>query len=133
MNWLGAISDAVATPLASAPVPAKKDAARTGFDDDAWDVKPSKQPQTTSAQQPAPTLATAPAPQQPSLTGSMQELSLLSQPLEPTRVQPPAPAPQPQVQPQIQPQITQQQPQQQLPQVTPSFFQGIGGGVKLEL
>jgi len=115
-----AASEGVATPLASAPVPAKKDVVRNGFDDDAWDVKPTKQqPQATSSQPPAPTPVPAPAPQQPSLTGSMQELSLLSQPLEPIKAQPTAPPQQPQA---SQPQQNQPQP----PQVTPSFFQGIG-------
>lgn len=120
----------VATPLASVPTPTQKDVVRSGFDDDAWDVKPSKQPLATSNQAsqsaPAPAPTQAPAPQQPSLTGSMQELSLLSQPLEPVRAQPTAPAPPPQ------PQINQQpqpQQQQQAPQgATPSFFQGIGIG-----
>lgn len=120
-----AISEGVATPLVTAPVPVKKDTLRSGFDDDAWDVKPSKQeqhPQATSSHQTAPTPAVAPAPQRPSLTGSMQELSLLSQPLEPVRSQPPA---QP-TQPQVSQQSTAQQAQPQPPQVTPSFFQGIG-------
>jgi hypothetical protein len=126
-----AVSEGVATPLASAPVPAKKDVSRSGFDDDAWDVKPSKQvqqqQQANSSQPTATTAAVAPAPQQPSLTGSMQELSLLSQPLEPIRAQPTAQPVQPQF---TQPQISQpppaQQAQPQPPQVTPSFFQGIG-------
>jgi hypothetical protein len=109
--------EGVATPLASVPTPAQKDVVRSGFDDDAWDVKPSKQqPQTTSSQ---PSQSTpAPAPSQPTLTGSMQELSLLSAPLEPVKAQPPAP-----------PQQAQpvQQQQQQPPQgATPSFFAGIG-------
>ncbi|KAH8593321.1 hypothetical protein B0O99DRAFT_653444 [Bisporella sp. PMI_857] len=127
-------SEGIPTPLASAPAPAKKDPARSGFDDDAWDVKPSKQEQapTSQAAQPTPTTAPAstPTPQAPTLTGSMQELSLLSQPLEPTKTQPAAPAPQPQfqvqqTQPQVQTPAPQTQPQP--PQVTPSFFQGIGG------
>ncbi|RDL38432.1 uncharacterized protein BP5553_02772 [Venustampulla echinocandica] len=115
--------EGVATPIASAPIPAQKDVARSGFDDDAWDVKPSKQqpqpPSSQSVSQPsqAPTVS-APA-QVPALTSSMQEISLLSQPLEPTKAQPlpqvtQAPAPQP-------------QPQAQgPPPVTPSVFAGIG-------
>ncbi|KAH8820535.1 actin cytoskeleton-regulatory complex protein sla1 [Xylogone sp. PMI_703] len=124
--------DRVATPLASAPPPAKKEASG-GFDDDAWDVKPSKQPESTPAPAAAPAAEQAPvqpqrprppsAPQQPALTGALQELSLLSPPLEPTKTQPP-PAPQ-------QPQITlppPQQPQPQAPQPTgasPAFFAGV--------
>ncbi|KAK3394051.1 hypothetical protein B0H63DRAFT_33376 [Podospora didyma] len=96
----------------------------SGFDDDAWDVKPSKTqppepapqpaarapepapvaapappapapaptpapaPAPVAAPAPAPTPAPAPAP----LTGAMQELSLLTQPLQPEKVQPPPPA-----------------------------------------
>jgi hypothetical protein len=122
------VSEGVATPLASAPIPAQKDVVRNGFDDDAWDVKPSKQPQPpqqTGASQ-ASQLASAPTPVSappPALTGSMQELSLLSAPLEPVKAHPTAPASQPQIS-----QVPQPQPQQQSqPQgVTPSFFEGIG-------
>ncbi|EOD52196.1 hypothetical protein GTA08_BOTSDO02519 [Neofusicoccum parvum] len=64
-----------------------------GFDDNAWEVKPSKQPEqpaATTSSEPA-TQATAPAttaaPAPP--TGAMAELSLLTPALEPT----PAPAP----------------------------------------
>ncbi|APA06033.1 hypothetical protein sscle_01g008030 [Sclerotinia sclerotiorum 1980 UF-70] len=98
----------VATPLANAPTPAEKDVKREGFDDDAWDVKPSKQETTSSP--PAQSIPAA-APQQPVITGSMQELSLLSTPLEPVKAQPTAQAsPQPQAP----------------PAVTPSIFAGIG-------
>ncbi|KAN0110354.1 hypothetical protein V8E51_006741 [Hyaloscypha variabilis] len=112
--------EGVATPLASVPTPAQKDVVRSGFDDDAWDVKPSRQqPQATSSQPSQSTPAPAPAPAQPSLTGSMQELSLLSAPLEPIKAQPTAP---PQ-----QAQPIQQQQQPPPPQgATPSFFAGIG-------
>ncbi|RDW88142.1 hypothetical protein BP6252_00174 [Coleophoma cylindrospora] len=116
--------EGVATPLATAPVPAQKDVPRSGFDDDAWDVKPARSQPAAEAPKPAAPAAqpTPPPPQQPSLTGSMQELSLLSQPLEPAKVQPPPP----------QPQVTQPPPPQapqQVPQLTgatPSFFTGIG-------
>lgn len=71
--------DAKATPLAS--VPAK--AASSGFDDDAWDVKPSK----TETPAPAPAPAPAPVPAaveppkpQPKLN---DDLSLLALPLQP--------------------------------------------------
>ncbi|KAB8303997.1 hypothetical protein EYC80_005348 [Monilinia laxa] len=100
----------IATPLATAPTPTERDAKRGGFDDDAWDVKPSKQ-QTTSSPPAQSVPAPAPAPQQPAITGSMQELSLLSTPLEPVKVQPTAQTiPQPQAP----------------PAVTPSIFSGIG-------
>ena len=113
------VHEGVATPLASMPTPAQKDVVRSGFDDDAWDVKPSKQqPQTTSSQPSQSRPANAPAPAQPTLTGSMQELSLLSAPLEPVKAQPTAPAQQ------LQP--VQQQQQPPLQGATPSFFAGIG-------
>ena len=115
--------EGVATPPASVPVPTHKDIAMSGFDDDAWDVKPSKQRnlatssqsnQSISGPAPGPPLA----PQQPALTGSMQELSLLSQPLEPIRTQPTINNSHPQLNQGPQPQATQG--------ATPSFFQGIG-------
>jgi hypothetical protein len=121
--------EGVPTPLASAPIPVQKDVVRSGFDDDAWDVKPSKQQPPATSSQPsqsfsAPAPTPAPAPQQPTLTGSMQELSLLSQPLEPIKARSTAPSSQPQINQQPQPQIQQQQ---QAPQgATPSFFEGIG-------
>lgn len=104
-------SAGIATPLASAPTPLEKDTARSGFDDDAWDVKPSRQPQAAPSQPTQP--ISVPLP--PALTGGMSDLSLLSQPLEPIKVQPTAP---PVLQQALQPQAP--------PQVTPSFFTGIG-------
>lgn len=118
----GAKVDGVATPLASLPVPTEKDVARGGFDDDAWDIKPSKQPtqatptQTVAAPQPVKAL--------PTLTGGMQELSLLSNPLPPP-LQPEKVQPLPQQIPQLQ-QIQAMPQQQGPPAVTPSFFTGIG-------
>lgn len=101
-----------------------------GFDDDAWDVKPSKsQPpvQTTQpeATQPAPAPAPAqPEPIKPALTPGMQELSLLSEPLQPTKTASPVP-----------PMITQPPPAApaaaQVPQLTgatPGFFSGLPNG-----
>jgi hypothetical protein len=120
-------SEGVPTPLASVPVPAQKDVVRSGFEDDAWDVKPSKQQTPSTSTQPQSLSSTVPnpAPQQPTLTGSMQELSLLTQPLEPIKAQPALATLQPQINPQ--PQAPQIQQQQQGPQgATPSFFQGIG-------
>jgi hypothetical protein len=119
------------TPAASAPAPAKK---ASGFDDDAWDVKPARTqapeptPPPARATEPAPAPAAAPKPTP--LTGAMQELSLLSQPLEPTKA-PPVNAPPainlPPAQP-LQPQATAPAPAPQVPQPTgasPAFFTGM--------
>lgn len=97
-----------ASPPAAAPAsPAKPPSG--GFDDNAWEVKPSKTPEPAPQPAPAPAPAAAPAPTAvpvptpapapapvPStakLTGSMQELSLLTQPLVPEKAQPPPPPP----------------------------------------
>ncbi|KAG9747925.1 hypothetical protein KCU73_g7223, partial [Aureobasidium melanogenum] len=89
----------VETPLASAPARA---AASAGFDDDAWDVKPSKTVPAAEVPAAAPTPARAPspppapaAPEPPKLTQNMSDLSLLSPALQPT----PAPQPAPQAPP----------------------------------
>lgn len=99
------------------PAPVSKTAG--GFDDDAWDVKPSKQQPSKTEAAPAPAPATAPAaPSAPSLPKAFEDLSLLSQPLQPSKPDPPAPQPQP---------PAQQAPPQQ-PQPTgaaPSFFAGL--------
>jgi hypothetical protein len=64
-------------------------AASSGFDDDAWDVKPSKQQLPARAVSASPSTSGPSAPpQQPALTGSMQELSLLTAPLQPSRTEP---------------------------------------------
>lgn len=103
--------------------------AANGFDDDAWDVKPSKQTEpaaksaTTTESQAAPT-----KPQQPP-SQAMQDLSLLQAPLEPIKVQPTTPTPPPASQLPVQ----SQQPQAAPPQIqaqptgaSPSFFTGLG-------
>lgn len=114
---------------AKGPLPPQKDS--QGFDDDAiWDVKPSKETSSTQQHPPSRSVSTPassapPQPSAPALTGSMAELSLLSQPLQPipaqnTATQQPQPIqPQP-TQPQpAQPQPAQPQPQQiQLPPQT---------------
>ncbi|KAI0204688.1 hypothetical protein F4808DRAFT_306911 [Astrocystis sublimbata] len=102
------------------------DKASRGFDDDAWDVKPARQP--TPQAKPAPTpepKSTSVQPPAPP-TQAMQDLSLLSAPLEPTKMEPPAPVPT------LQPQQTQgPNPAQSAQAVaqpqgaTPSFFTGI--------
>ncbi|KAI0478670.1 hypothetical protein GGR56DRAFT_664768 [Xylariaceae sp. FL0804] len=106
------------------------DKGSNGFEDNAWDVKPTRQqPETQSRQSPQPERQSAPAqpPQRPP-TQAMQDLSLLATPLEPAKVQPsPTPAavtqpPQPAQPPaQAQPAPTAPPPQG----ATPSFFTGI--------
>ncbi|MCJ1464561.1 cytoskeletal protein binding protein [Pseudocyphellaria aurata] len=105
------------TQLASVPLPEKK--TTSGFDDDAWDVKPSKQ--TPPATQPAPSApTTVPSPpSQPPLTGALAELSLLSAPLQPTVVHSGAQQPQ-QPQPQEPTHAVQQVQQTQQTQPTGS-------------
>lgn len=125
-------SQSVSTPLASAPAPPSKDT--RGFDDDAiWDVKPSKE-SSSAGQQPSRSVSSpvpsAPAP--PALTGSMAELSLLSQPLQPTPASNTGTqqSQMPQTQPQQTQQLAQAQPQQGLQQqptgANPSFFSQLG-------
>ena len=130
-------SDRTRTPLASAPKPITKTA--DGFDDDAWDVKPSKQSTTTSSQPVSVPETKSSMPSQPALTGSMADLSLLSEPLQPTVVHntgiPQAPQNQPALQPPQQG-VPQQQPtqyaqqQQQLQQqptgASPALFAQLG-------
>ncbi|KAI3331874.1 hypothetical protein HD806DRAFT_529647 [Xylariaceae sp. AK1471] len=102
--------------------------ASSGFDDDAWDVKPARQPEAQSKPAPNPEPKTTPAQPPPVPTQTMQDLSLLSTPLEPTKVESPAPAPSTNIQPQqtqtpSQPQSTQTAAQPQ--GASPSFFTGI--------
>jgi len=116
------------SPAAVSPVNASAGSKSSGgFDDDAWDVKPSKQPQPEPASRPAePSPAPAPAaaaaapkPLTAALTGSMQDLSLLTQPLQPEKTAvaaAPAPAPAAPVAPAQAPQPTG---------ATPSFFTAI--------
>ncbi|KAK4140387.1 actin cytoskeleton-regulatory complex protein sla1 [Dichotomopilus funicola] len=96
-------AEAAAKPAAStAAAPSSGSKPAGGFDDDAWDVKPSKTPEpapqkapTLPAAAPAPAPAAAPAaaaaPATAKLTGSLQDLSLLTQPLTPEKAQPAAP------------------------------------------
>lgn len=122
------VSNAAPTPSAPAPAHAPSKKIAGGFDDDAWDIKPSKEP--SSAPEPAEPAAQAPAtiaPAQPALTGSMAELSLLSSPLQPTPAQPSA-SQQPS-QAQSQPPAQAPLPPQLLQQPTgadPSFFLQLG-------
>ena len=119
-------AEAVPTPSETAPPPPKKDT--RGFDDDAWDVKPSKTPTQQSSQPSvaASVPATSAPPQQPTLTGSLLDLSLLSPPLQPTPAPtaPTAPTQKP-LQP-LQPQSTQNQPPAQVPPPQPMQQQPTG-------
>ncbi|KAI1459423.1 hypothetical protein F4805DRAFT_455907 [Annulohypoxylon moriforme] len=121
------------SPATSRPKAAEK-SNTGGFDDDAWDVKPARQPEPEAKPTPTPepkSTAVAEPPQRPP-TQAMQDLSLLTAPLEPTKTQPTTTIPSvtqppPPPPPQVQPQQTQPQPQPQpQPQgATPSFFTGI--------
>lgn len=121
-------SDSVSTPLTSAPPPPRKDS--VGFDDNAWDIKPTKQSQRME-QQPTDkeTPSPAPAAPPPVLTGAMAELSLLTPPLQPTpanttiqQPQPPQPPQQQQQQALLQPGQVQQGVQPQPTGANPGFF-----------
>jgi hypothetical protein len=100
-----ASSDAKATPLTTAP--ARQPTG--GFDDDAWDVKPSKIETPAATPAPAPAAVEPPKPQ-PKLN---DDLSLLALPLQPEPTgAPPAPAAAPAAAPAeaTQPPQAQQQP-----------------------
>lgn len=82
------------------PAKSPKRPAAGGFDDDAWDVKPTKQEQQTQRQEPQPPVqapapvetpaapAPAPVPAPAPLSGNLKELSLLTAPLEPSKTEP---------------------------------------------
>ena len=125
------------------PPPPKKD--RPGFDDDAWDVKPTKQQTTSQQSVPSTTKAvteSATNTQAKQLSGSLLDLSLLSPPLKPTQAsqdtgQQPQQPQQPQDSQSVPQQIQMQQPQQQqspppqMPQITganPQFFSQLQQG-----
>ncbi|KAF2146553.1 uncharacterized protein K452DRAFT_323701 [Aplosporella prunicola CBS 121167] len=94
-------TDEVKKDSTGSPQDASKSA--NGFDDNAWEVKPSKQPEptaTTAASEPSKEAAAAPP------TGAMAELSMLSPPLQPTPAPQPAPAAAPAPAPAQQPQPT---------------------------
>jgi hypothetical protein len=73
-------AESTSTPLSSAPAPVA--AGKGGFEDNAWDVKPTRQSSMADTAPPPTAAAPAPvpAPQPPALTGSMGELSLLDMP-----------------------------------------------------
>lgn len=79
--------DAKATPLTSAPARQPT----SGFDDDAWEVKPSRsQTPTTTTPAPAPA-PVAPTPPRPKVNDDIASLSLSAPPLQPTPAPQPAP------------------------------------------
>ncbi|KAI0404964.1 hypothetical protein F4802DRAFT_207398 [Xylaria palmicola] len=100
-----------------------------GFDDDAWDVKPARQPTPQSKPAPNPEPKTTPVQPQPAPTQAMQDLSLLDTPLQPTKVESPlAPTPSANIQPQQTAAVNQPQPAAAAAQpqgATPSFFSGM--------
>ncbi|KAK8139924.1 Actin cytoskeleton-regulatory complex protein [Apiospora sp. TS-2023a] len=108
------------TPSPGTSKPKAGDKSSGGFDDDAWDVKPSKQPEAQPKAAPAPE-PEAPKPAPP--TQALLDLSLLSQPLEPVKAQPTA-SPQV-VQPPPQPAPQQQPTTTQAPGASPAFFAGL--------
>ncbi|KAI0140171.1 hypothetical protein F4776DRAFT_615797 [Hypoxylon sp. NC0597] len=117
-------SSETSSPVATRPKTVEKSNSG-GFDDDAWDVKPARQPQPEPKPTPAPESKSSAAvePQRPP-TQAMQDLSLLTAPLEPVKAQQTTTSPavtQPPPLPQPQPQPQQAQPQG----ATPSFFTGI--------
>ncbi|KAH8732848.1 hypothetical protein GQ44DRAFT_734775 [Phaeosphaeriaceae sp. PMI808] len=125
-------TDTTTTPLSSASRPEIK---VEGFEDNAWDVKPSRSvsssaPAPASSPAPAQTAAgtaTASASKPPTLIGSMNDLSLLDMPaLKPEQIAqptPPAPAQEPT---QVPPQLAQAPPQQAQPTgVMPSLFDQV--------
>lgn len=93
-----------------------KEPTKSGFEDDAWEVKSPKQ-EFSSTPTTNPGAQSQSVPNVQALTGAMGDLSLLATPLEPQKPQLPA-------------SITSTQPAQQISQVpqgaTPSFFAGIG-------
>lgn len=109
-----------------------------GFEDDAWEVKPPKQPATTApattAPVPAPAATTSPqapvktpppsGPTQQQLTGALADLSILHPPLQPHQTGvPPAPASAPLVQQPTGLQSAPLSPQQTQPTgANPNFF-----------
>ena len=130
-------TETVATPPVKAPAPVKKDNILDGFDDDAWDVKPSKQengPSVTTSSTASVPRQTPVAPPKPQLTAGQAELSLLSTPLQPIIAHSTGASPNQQQQPplsfnpQQQQQVTSQPPPSVQPQptgATPGFFAGL--------
>jgi actin cytoskeleton-regulatory complex protein SLA1 len=117
----GASENASKTPSSTTAktVNESKQSLSGGFDDNAWDVKPTKQ-ESAQEQKVIPQVRPIEPPRQ-TLTGSMQELSLLTTPLQPTKVEqestPSVTSPPPGQSTMATP-VTNPQP----PGATPSFF-----------
>lgn len=114
---------AISPPPSATAEPKSVTSTGGGFDDDAWDVKPSKQAAAPTKAQSPPPAAKAASPPPPTLTGSMKELSLLSEPLQPTKTASPPPLP-----PQATGATTTSPPQaaaQPMPGATPGFFSSM--------
>lgn len=116
---------------AASPSPTRASGkAASGFDDDAWEVKPSKRPQperdAKSPEQSTGNSAPPPAAV-PALTGSMKDLSMLTAPLEPTKTgsQPAAASTSTNGAESTSPPAAQAQP---LPGASPSFFSSVATG-----
>ena len=119
-------SNGTPEPPESKPAPRRRVA--SGFDDDAWDVKPSKQQPPARISSPPSQQAPSAAPQKPAPTGALAELSLLSPPLQPTPAQQPQPQSQPSQQ-YSQPQNAPHPPVQTQPTgADRSFFDQISTG-----
>ncbi|KAI5462933.1 hypothetical protein BGZ63DRAFT_422344 [Mariannaea sp. PMI_226] len=119
--------DSTDSPTATSPIkiaqtsPLHKSA--SGFEDDAWDVKPAKHqpPVEPKSKSPSPPPVTSP-PTTQGLTGSMKELSLLQEPLQPTKIEP---LPQIKSEPALEPSVSIAAPTQQLVGASPGFFSGV--------
>lgn len=86
------------------------------FEDDAWNIKPSKQNSLTVST-PSSVPQSQSKPNTPGLTGAMGDLSLLSPPLEPAKLQPPVAS---------EISTSNQQTLSPRPGASPSIFAGIG-------
>lgn len=76
-----AIAKSSGSPIHGEPKPAL-----AGFEDDAWEVKPSKQPRAGKTVEPTESMPPS-ATAMPALAGSLKDLSMLSAPLEPIKAE----------------------------------------------
>lgn len=104
----------------SATSPARTGSKTSGFDDDAWDVKPTGTATPASNADESANPSVKSSTTQPALVGSMKELSLLTEPLQPSK---------PETTPSTEPRSTAEQsespPVQQRLGATPSFFSSM--------
>lgn len=105
-------SPAADEPAKAAPVnqPSGGQVRQGRFDDDAWDVKPSRTGNTNNNATAAPT--PAPAPPQPTVNDDIASLAITAPALQPTPTAQPAPPPAPAAQTALQPPTAQQQASQ---------------------